>query len=122
MKGAILESVLDRDKTERKTPACLCVWLLWATCIAWAAQRAAKDGREAQGLRVVVSSQQTCVSTLMRRLQPVGQLLLIPLHILGVRGAWALAQLYAADLKCHLESCVKYTKSVSRKGREGRDL
>lgn len=48
----------------------------------------------------------------MRRLQPVDQFLFIPLHILGVRGAWALAQLYAADLKCHLEACAKENEST----------
>lgn len=49
MQGAILEGVLDRDKREKKPPACLRVWLLWATCIPWAAQKAAKDGLEALG-------------------------------------------------------------------------
>lgn len=62
----------------------------------------------------------------MRHAQPVGQLLLLPRHILGVRGVWTLAQLYAADLKCHPKASVKengnYTKSVHRKGREGRKL
>lgn len=42
MQGEILEGVLDRQDRKKKSPAHLRVCLLWATCIAWAAQKAAK--------------------------------------------------------------------------------
>jgi hypothetical protein len=98
--------VYETETREKNPPTCLRVWPLWAACIAWAAQKAAKDGPEALGW---LSQLNRRVSNFIRRLQPVGQLLLLPLHILGVRGAWVLAQLYAADLKCHREASVKKT-------------
>lgn len=123
MQGEILEGVLNRDKREKwrertRPLVCLCV------CFGPPASSGQHKKRQrwSRSCRVVFRFNRR-VSKSMPHLQPVNQLILLPLHILGARGAWALVQLYAADRKCHLkegeQSENTWSSFIQRSGRVG---